>query len=160
MGAGWGKVTTAIAPLVKRVIAVEPAKKNIAAAIEEIKKRGLTNVEFIRGGFLNPGTSERIDLFISSAAFHHVTEKDKGKAIAIIYNLLKENGRVVISDPFIFFDPEEDPERFNRIYRYLTPKTLPEKIYKSYLEPHFNSNPKYIYTWEDMKRYTPKEGQY
>jgi hypothetical protein len=62
--------------------------------------------------------------------------------------------------PFFFFDPEEEPAKFNKIYRYLTPRTLPAKIYKKYIEPYFRDNPDYVYTWEDMKRHTPKEGQY
>jgi cyclopropane fatty-acyl-phospholipid synthase-like methyltransferase len=160
MGAGWGKVTIAIAPLVGKVIAVEPAKENIEVAREEVKRRGLTNVEFVMGSFLSPGVVERVDLIISSAAFHHVIEEDKGEAIAIMYDLLNETGRVVMCDPFFFFDPEEDAARFNKICRYLMPRTLPQEVYKAYVEPHFLENTDYVYTWEDMKRYTPKEGQY
>jgi ubiquinone/menaquinone biosynthesis C-methylase UbiE len=160
MGAGWGKVTTAIAPLVKKVIAVEPSDENLKVARKEVEKRGLTNVEFVRGEFLQPVVEEQADMIVSSSAFHHVVEEKKGEAISIMYDLLKETGRVVMCDPFFFFDPEKEPERFNRIYRYLMPKTLPEKVYKTYVEPHFKENPDYIYTWDDMKRYTPKEGQY
>lgn len=160
IGAGWGKITVAMAPLVKKVIAVEPAQKNIEAAREEVKKQGLKNVEFVAGSFLHPGVKEQADLIVSSSAFHHVIEGDKEKAIAIMHGLLNENGRIVICDPFFFFDPEEEPAKFNKIYRYLTPRTLPAKIYKKYIEPYFRDNPDYVYTWEDMKRHTPKEGQY
>ncbi len=160
MGAGWGKVTTAIAPLVKRVIAVDPSEENVEAAREEVQQRGLTNVEFVIGSFLHPGVDERVDLIVSSSAFHHVAEEEKGEAIAIMHALLSETGRVVMCDPFFFFDPEEEPERFNRMYRYLMPRTVPEQMYKAYVEPHFRANPDYVYTWEDMKRYTPEEGQY
>jgi cyclopropane fatty-acyl-phospholipid synthase-like methyltransferase len=160
MGAGWGKVTAAIAPLVKKVFAIDPSEENLKAARQEVEKRGMMNVEFVRGEFLHPMVEERADLIISASAFHHVAEEKKGEAIATMSALLQETGRVVMCDPFFFFDPEQEPKRFNKIYRYLTPRTLPEAVYKAYVEPHFNENPDYVYTWDDMKRYTPQEGQY
>jgi ubiquinone/menaquinone biosynthesis C-methylase UbiE len=160
MGAGWGRLTLAIAPLVRKVIAVDPSQKNIEAAKEETKKQGLTNIEFVRGNFLKPNVEEKVNLVVSSIAFHHVIDEEKGKAVKIMYDLLEDNGRVVICDPMFFFDPEENPERFNRIYRYLAPKVTPDSVYKAYFEPYFIKYKDYVYTWDDMKKYTSKNELY
>lgn len=56
----------------------------------------------------------------------------------------------------MFFNPLSEPEKFNDVYRYLLPRTLPTGVYEKYVKPHFNSNRDYIYTWDDMKMYTPK----
>jgi hypothetical protein len=42
---------------------------------------------------------------------------------------------------------------------YLLPRTLPESLYRTHIEPHFARYPDYVYTWEGMKRHTPREGR-
>jgi hypothetical protein len=44
------------------------------------------------------------------------------------------------------------------VYRYLLPKTTPKKIYQKYIEPNIEDG--YVYTWEDMKKYTPEDNWY
>ena len=160
IGAGWGKLTLAIAPLVRKVIAVDPSQKNIEAAKEEMKKQGITNIEFVIGNFLKPNVEEKINLVVSSIAFHHVIDEEQGKTIKIMHDLLEDNGRVVICDPMFFFEPEENPEKFNRIYRYLAPKVTPEQIYKADFEPYFKEYKDYVYTWDDIKKYTTENERY
>jgi hypothetical protein len=97
---------------------------------------------------------------VSSIAFHHVIDEEKGKAVKIMHDLLEDNGRVAICDPMFFFEPEENPERFNQIYRYLAPKVTPESVYKAYFEPYFIKYKDYVYTWDDMKKYTTENERY
>lgn len=40
------------------------------------------------------------------------------------------------------------------------PKTTPAKIYETYIKQHIEDDLDYVYTWEDMKKYTPKENRY
>lgn len=55
----------------------------------------------------------------------------------------------------IMFDAKHNPDFFDMVYRYLLEKTTPPDIYKDYIAPHLQKN--YIYTWDDMKKYTPKD---
>ena len=156
MGSGWGNLSLQIAPLVKQLIAIEPSRKNAESASAKALDAQITNIQFLRGSFEKPNYKECVDKVVTSLVFHQVRHSKRQKAIRNIYNLLKPGGSFIFCDTFFCFHVEADPERFNRIYRYLLPKTIPGEIYEKYIEPHFQRDPDYIYTWEDMKKYTPK----
>ncbi len=73
--------------------------------------------------------------------------------------MLKKDGSFILCDTLILFDPYENQELFNKTYRYLLEKTTPKKIYEKYIKKHFEDRT-YIYSWDDMKKYTPKESQF
>jgi hypothetical protein len=85
--------------------------------------------------------------------------KKKKKALFNIKKLLNKRGMFVLCDPIILFDPEKDKELFNSVYRYLIAETTPTKIYEKYIKPYFEDD-NYIYSWDDMKKYTPQKNWY
>lgn len=94
-------------------------------------------------------------MVVSSLAFHQVKYSYKTTALKNVKNLLNKNGRFVLCDTMILFDAENEPEFFDMVYRYLLEKTTPAEIYKNHIAPYLQKD--YIYTWDDMKRYTPKD---
>ena len=52
IGAGWGALTLAIAPLIDEVIAIDPSKKNLDVAELKANEKNLKNIEFVVGDFL------------------------------------------------------------------------------------------------------------
>ena len=160
MGSGWGNLALEIAPLVKQVIAIEPSKKNIKAAQEKAISRKITNIHFIKGSFEKPNNQLRADKALSSLVFHQVPQSQRQKSVKNIYASLNPGGTFILCDPIILFDPIADQDTFNKVYRYLLPKTIPETVYKRYVEPYFLENLDYVFTWEDMKKYTPRNNQF
>ena len=156
MGSGWGNLSLQIAPLVKQVIAIEPSKKNAQMAMKKAAATKIDNIHFIQGNFEKPNYRDPVDKITTSLVFHQVPYSKRQKSIQNIHDLLKPGGSFTFCDTFFFFDPENRPKYFNQLYRYLLPKTVPAKIYEKYIEPSFQHDPDYVYTWEDMKKYTPK----
>lgn len=157
MGAGWGNLSLEIAPLVKQVIAIEPSLKNIKVAKERASESKYDNIRLINGKFENPRYYQKVDIVLSSLVLHQLSLNNKKTAIKETKKLLRRNGSLIICDTLMFFNPLTEPKKFNDIYRYLLPRTLPTNVYEKYVKPHFSSNKDYIYTWEDMKKYTSKE---
>lgn len=107
MGAGTGAVSFALAPRVKRVIAVDISESMLREARKKAEDANIGNIEFVVGDFLNPNVSEKVDAIVSNIALHHLTDEEKERAIANMAGLLKDNGRVVLGDVIIFFDTSQ-----------------------------------------------------
>lgn len=104
LGAGTGAVSFALAPRVKRVIAVDISESMLAEARKKAEDANIGNIEFVVGDFLQPNVSEKVDAIVSNIALHHLTDEDKAKAIANMAGLLNDKGRIVLGDVIIFFD--------------------------------------------------------
>lgn len=104
MGAGTGAVSFALAPRVKRVIAVDISEKMLEEARKKAEDANIGNIEFVIGDFLEPNVSEKVDIIVSNIALHHLTDEEKEQAIARMAGLLNDNGRLVLGDVIIFFD--------------------------------------------------------
>jgi len=159
IGSGWGNLTISLARKINRIIGVEPNRKNINEAIHRVSKEGISNIVFKRGTFEHFSLPDKADIITSSLAFHQVKYRKRGIAIKNIFNHLNKDGVFVLCDTIMLFDAENDSEQFDKVYRYLLPKTTPSKIYQKYIEPKIEKQP-YIYTWKDMKKYTPKNEWY
>ena len=159
IGAGWGALTLAIAPLVNKVIAVDPSKKNLDVAELKANEEGLKNIEFMVGDFLQPNVEEKVDAIVSSIAFHHVFDYQR-RAIEIFWNLLKDEGKVVLCDmDLYFFDPEEEQEKLNKNLRSMAKMMMNKSEYDRYmglLEEIAQSD---IFTWEDVKIWARQIGE-
>lgn len=118
------------------------------------------NIEYIHGRFENPKYNGKAEKIISSLVLHQIKQQNKEKALSNVKNLLSKNGRFILCDTLMFFDSENDSKTFNDVYRYLLPKTTPSKIYDKYIRKYMENDLDYIYTWEDMKKYTPPENRY
>lgn len=160
IGSGWGNVTMPLSKIAKKVIGIELDKKNIKEAQKRAEMADIKNIAYIHGSFENPKYSEKADRVISSLVFHQVKPDKREKSLLNVKKLLSEDGMFILCDTFMFFDSENDSTLFNKVYRYLLPKTTPVKIYEKYIKPHMESDFDYVYTWEDMKKYTPKENWY
>ena len=95
LGCGTGQLTAALAPFVRRVIAVDAS----AAMLQAAKKRlhGFDNVELRRGDLeALPIDDGRLDAATLALVLHHLPEPDR--ALADVARVLKPRGRLLIVD--------------------------------------------------------------
>ncbi|MBU9710256.1 class I SAM-dependent DNA methyltransferase [Evansella tamaricis] len=95
-GVGTGNLTKFILAKTDEYTGVEPSEKMRNAASEK-----LPNTKIISGDFINfpvPVTDQPVDAFVSSYAFHHLTDGEKQIAANKYGSLLKTGGKVVFAD--------------------------------------------------------------
>jgi ubiquinone/menaquinone biosynthesis C-methylase UbiE len=99
LGAGTGFVTTAVAPLVSSVLAVDISPAMAVSLAERANRDGLRNVSTevsdLRAFQLPPASA---DLVVSSYALHHLPDADKRALVARAARWLRPGGRLVIAD--------------------------------------------------------------
>jgi len=99
LGAGTGFVTTALAPLVSSVLAVDISASMSASLAGQAARGGLSNVSAevhdLREFGLPPAS---VDLVVSSYALHHLVDPDKRALVARAAGWLRPGGRLVIAD--------------------------------------------------------------
>ena len=99
LGAGTGFVTTALAPLVSSVTAVDISAAMTASLAGRAARDGLRNVSTsvcdLRKFDLPPASA---DLVVSSYALHHLPDQDKRALVARVARWLRPGGRLVIAD--------------------------------------------------------------
>ena len=99
LGAGTGFVTTALAPLVGSVLAVDISPAMADALTTSAGQAGLRNVRTevadLRA-FRLPAASA--DLVVSSYALHHLRDPDKRALAAEAARWLRPGGRIVVAD--------------------------------------------------------------
>jgi ubiquinone/menaquinone biosynthesis C-methylase UbiE len=113
LGAGTGFATTALAPLVSSVLAVDISASMSASLTERAARDGLANVSTqvhdLRGFELPPGS---VDLVVSSYALHHLADADKRALVARAARWLRPAGQ---GTRWLVADREEpDPLRSGR----------------------------------------------
>lgn len=160
IGSGCGNVTIPLSMIAKKVIGIELNKKNIKEAQRRAEKAKRKNIQYIHGSFEHPKYTGKVDKIISSLVFHQITPDKRADSLLNVKNLLPQDGIFILCDTFMFFHPENDNVLFNKVYRYLLPKTTPLKIYEESIKAHMEGDLNYVYTWKDMKKYTPKENWY
>ena len=99
LGAGTGFVTTALAPLVSSVLAVDISAAMAAALLRRATDAGLANVSAEVADLarlsLPLGCA---DLVVSNYALHHLTNPEKRDLVARAAHWLRPGGRLVIAD--------------------------------------------------------------
>lgn len=99
LGAGTGFVTTALAPLVGSVLAVDISPAMAESLAERVARAGLRNVRTevadLRELRLPPDSA---DLIVSSYALHHLRDADKRMLAAKAARWLRPGGRIVVAD--------------------------------------------------------------
>jgi len=99
LGAGTGFVTSALAPLVSSVLAVDISPAMADSLTERASRDGLRNIRVevadLRALRLPPGSA---DLVVSSYALHHLRDADKRALAAEAARWLRPGGRIVIAD--------------------------------------------------------------
>jgi ubiquinone/menaquinone biosynthesis C-methylase UbiE len=140
IGAGTGVVSLLLAAKVKKVIAVDISKEMLRIAKEKAIKAGAFNIEFVRGTFCKPNVGEKVDIIITIDSLHCTTDGDyKKRAIEIMHDHLKDEGKVFLEDEMIVYDEETLKERADRIVQYLA--KLAEKSTKEFRDMLFEERP-------------------
>ena len=99
LGAGTGFVTTALAPLVSSVLAVDISTAMTASLAERAARDGLQNVSTEVGDLREFGLPEgSVDLVVSNYALHHLLDPDKRALVARAARWLRPGGRLVVAD--------------------------------------------------------------
>jgi ubiquinone/menaquinone biosynthesis C-methylase UbiE len=108
LGCGTGALAVHASTCFRRVIAVDVSPAMISIACRKAEALGISNVEFVRSGFLNyehpDGTA---DVVITKAAFHHLPDFWKQVALLRINRMLKNGGIFYMFDVVFGFEPRE-----------------------------------------------------
>ncbi|MDG5789514.1 class I SAM-dependent methyltransferase [Evansella sp. AB-P1] len=103
-GSGTGNLTQLLLIKAKHVVAIEPSEK-----MREAARKKLPDATILPGDFLQFSIPENeIDAIISSYAFHHLTNKEKFKAIKKYSHLLKSGGKIVFADTMFKNEAEKN----------------------------------------------------
>lgn len=98
LGAGVGQWTFRFAPLVKHVTAVEYMDSLANIGRQEVKKRGLTNVEFITSAAENFLSTNRFDVIFISGLFVYLNPDQAAQLMQHLPQLLQKNGTLLVRD--------------------------------------------------------------
>lgn len=140
IGAGTGVVSLLLAPKVKKIIAVDISKEMLRIAKQRAKEAGVNNIEFVKGTFHKPNIAEKVDIIVTIDSLHCTTDGDyKKRAIEIMHNNLKEEGKVFLDDEMIVYDKEILEGKFDQIVQYLA--KLEEKSDKEFRDMLFEEHP-------------------
>jgi putative AdoMet-dependent methyltransferase len=93
-GPGTGNLTKKLLEAGLRVVPVEPSPEMRTIAKQKLGK----DVPLLDGDFLDFEVDEQIDTIVSTYAFHHLTDEEKGKAFAIYGKLLSKGGKIIFAD--------------------------------------------------------------
>lgn len=95
IGSGTGRFTLAIAPLVRKVTAVDVSEQMLNCMAQKIVINGTSNVKTIHSNFLETSFDEKFDLIVSFSAIEYL--KDKKAIFAKIADLLVPEGHLIIT---------------------------------------------------------------
>lgn len=93
-GAGTGNLTQKLLVNGFKVTGIEPSPSMRKIAEEKLGEEAL----LLDGDFLHFTDIKKIDTFVSTYAFHHLTDDEKSKAIACYSKHLSKDGRIVFAD--------------------------------------------------------------
>ncbi len=102
-GVGTGNLTKKLLNRGLNVYGLEPSSE-----MRKIAKDKLPEVPIWDGDFLEfPNISVPIHTFVSTYAFHHLTDEEKGKAIKKYSQLLTADGRILFADTVFATEDEK-----------------------------------------------------
>jgi SAM-dependent methyltransferase len=108
LGAGTGALALKIAPLCRRVIAVDVSSAMIASLRAKIERARIGNVECAHAGFLSyEHHGDPADFVYSRNALHHLPDFWKVLALRRIAAMLEPGGILRLRDLVYSFDPGE-----------------------------------------------------
>ncbi|MGF3103806.1 class I SAM-dependent DNA methyltransferase [Rossellomorea sp. DUT-2] len=93
-GPGTGNMTRKLLDAGLEVVPFEPSPEMRAIGMQKLGKE----VTFTDGDFLDFSLEGGADSIVSSYAFHHLTDEEKGKAFRIYGKLLAHGGKIVFAD--------------------------------------------------------------
>jgi Methylase involved in ubiquinone/menaquinone biosynthesis len=95
IGAGTGRFTMEIAPLVKQVTAVDAAQNMLERMSPKIAERGASNIRQICGNFMAMPFDQKFDIIVSFSAIEYIHEKEA--LFVKISDLLLPGGHLIIT---------------------------------------------------------------
>ncbi len=108
MGAGTGTFTVAVAPLCRRVVAVDVSPAMTAALRRRVQDLGLDNVDVVDGGFLSyEHRAEPADVIFSRNALHQIPDFWKVIALDRMASFLRPGGVLRLRDLVFDVAPAE-----------------------------------------------------
>jgi putative AdoMet-dependent methyltransferase len=106
IGTGTGEFALAAARCCRKVYAVDLSAGMLRYAEKKAGERGVSNVEFLPGGFLTyRHEGEPLDGIVSQIALHHLPDFWKQIAILRMADLLVDGGKLCLRDVVFSFDP-------------------------------------------------------
>lgn len=155
IGVGTGVVSLLLAPKVKKVIAVDISKEMLKIAKGKAMETGISNIEFVRGTFHNPGIAEKVDIIITIDSLHCTRDGNyKKRAIEIMYDHLKDEGKIFLEDEMIVYNQEILKKRADQIVRYLV--KLAKRSDKEFRDLLFEKRPNI----HDLKKFFDESTDY
>lgn len=108
LGAGTGTFALAVAPLCRRVVAVDVSPAMLASMRVQAEQQDIRNLEVVHAGFLSyEHQGEPADIVYSRNALHHLPDFWKAIALTRIAGILKPAGVLRLHDLVYNVDPAE-----------------------------------------------------
>ena len=104
IGTGTGEFALAVAPHCSRVYAVDLSEGMLRCAENKARSRGISNVEFLKGGFLTYQHPYRLDAIVTQLALHHLPDFWKQLALMRMAAMLRDGGKFCLRDVVFNFD--------------------------------------------------------
>jgi SAM-dependent methyltransferase len=99
IGAGTGLLALAAARRVTHVSALDVSPAMCRHLEHECNRRGLDNVDVLVNAATDlPLPDNAVDVVVSNYCFHHLTDREKARALAQIGRVLRPGGRLVFAD--------------------------------------------------------------
>ena len=108
LGAGTGTFALVVAPLCRRVVAVDVSPLMLSLLRQKAEQAGIENIECVRSGFLSyEHHGYPADFIYSRHALHHLPDFWKAIALNRIAAMLKPGGVFFLRDLIFSFEPCE-----------------------------------------------------
>ena len=116
LGAGTGQFTLAVAPNVRRVVAVDVSPVMLDHLRAKLANAGVGNVECVQSGFLTyDHAGAPADVVYSRYALHHLPDFWKALALTRIAAMLRPGGILRLADVVYGFDAPDAAARFGTV---------------------------------------------
>jgi putative AdoMet-dependent methyltransferase len=126
IGCGTGRLARSASKCCRQVIAYDVSASMIDFACQEATREELSNVKFLRGGFLSrPELEGLVDAVVSRIALHHLPDFWKAVAVARVFEDLKSGGLFHLTDVVFSFPLENHEERLQSWIDGMPPDTSP-----------------------------------
>ncbi|MEK3976324.1 class I SAM-dependent DNA methyltransferase [Psychrobacillus sp. FSL K6-1267] len=160
-GTGTGNLTAKLVEKDFSVIGIEPNEKMREMTAERFPKREIIDGDLLQ---FEIGKSH-VDSIVSSFVFHHLTDEEKGMALKLYSELLRENGKVVFADTaFITEEAKQDQikkERSRNFHNvaddlereyYTTIPILTKLFEEAGFQAHFSKMNDYVWIMDATKK--------
>lgn len=112
-GTGTGEFALEAAKWCSKVYAVDVSKTMLDVAKNKAKNRYIKNIEFCNAGFLTYENVEKVDAIVTQLALHHLPDFWKMIALRRMTNMLKDGGKLYLTDVVYYFDIDNHIQYFN-----------------------------------------------